>query len=421
MPQRLAIRSCQPGRTAKLLVTLLATTALVIAACSSQDGSQPAGGPGTTTAVTTGTTGTTPQPGSRSPASTSGYRSDVYADPEHWLCRPELTDDICHSNLDATVVEANGSIAVERHQRSTDPSIDCFYVYPTISADKSVNSDLEAGNEEKTTVLNQAARFSSECRVFAPVYRQVTLGALFGSVTGDRTAAFETAYADVLDAWRHYLANDNDGRGIVLIGHSQGSGHLNRLLREEIEPNDDQHRLLVSALLLGSAVRVPPDADVGGDFTKTPLCRSEEQTGCVITYAAFRSTSPPPANSFFGRPRGGEGKAGCTNPASLAGGPAELDAYFPAGDWVFADPAVAASRMITTPFVKVPGLLRGECVERDGFSYLEVTVLADPTDPRGDDIKGDLTPEWGLHLVDANLAMGDLVRIVGKQAAAYSG
>jgi hypothetical protein len=310
---------------------------------------------------------------------------------------------------------------VERHQRATDPKIDCFYVYPTISADKAVNSDLEAGGEEKSAVLNQAARLSSHCRVFAPVYRQVTLGALFGSETGDRVQAMQTAYADVLDAWRHYLANDNEGRGVVLVGHSQGSGHLNRLLREEIEPNADQHALLVSALLLGSAVRVPPGADVGGDFTSTPLCRSEDQTGCVITYASFRSTSPPPPNSFFGRPRGGEGEAGCTNPAALSGGAAELDAYFPAGDWVFADPGVAASRAITTPFVKVPGLLRGECVKRDGFSYLEVTVLADPTDPRGDDIKGDLTPEWGLHLVDANVAMGDLVRIVGKQAEAYGG
>ena len=97
--------------------------------------------------------------------------------------------------------------------------------------------------------------------------------------------------------------------------------------------------------------------------------------------------------------------AGCTNPASLSGGAGELDAYhgrsivgFPSNtQWT--DPA----NPIETEFVKTPGLVRGECVQRDGYSYLEVTVQGDPNDPRTDDIPGDLifggTPGglWGLH------------------------
>jgi hypothetical protein len=46
-------------------------------------------------------------------------------------------------------------------------------------------------------------------------------------------------------------------------------------------------------------------------------------------------------------------------------------------------------------------------------------VNADPADPRIDNIGGDITPDWGLHLVDANVAMGDLVKIARRQARAY--
>lgn len=364
---------------------------------------------------------TTPEP--TSPASTTApvppYTSEVYADPAHWLCRPDKADDVCHRNLDATVVQPDGSLEVQPHTVASAPPIDCFYVYPTISADQTPNSDLVPSDAEEGSVLSQAARLTSQCRVFAPVYRQLTLPALLGRVPADRLAASQVAYGDVLDAWRHYLANDNGGRGVVFIGHSQGASHLNRLLREELDPNPQMRSLLVAAYLIGSTVRVPEGADVGGDFANIPLCRRTEQIGCVVSYASFRSTAPPPANSFFGRPRGGDGVAACVNPAAPAGGRAPLRPYFPTGPWVLRHPAAAAR--ITTPFVTLPGLLEGECVQRDGFSYLEVTVRSDPASPRARDITGDLTPEWGLHVVDVNLAMGDIVEMVAAQAAAFSG
>ena len=58
--------------------------------------------------------------------------------------------------------------------------IDCFYVYPTVSDDKSTNSDLPIDPEERSIALYQAARYSQHCRVFAPMYRQVTLQAILG-------------------------------------------------------------------------------------------------------------------------------------------------------------------------------------------------------------------------------------------------
>lgn len=396
---------------------------LVAVACSSgdDDGSSPPEGAGASTAATTSTVA----------GAYEGYESDVYADGAHWLCRGDTDDDACDRDMDATIVRADGTTEIERWEGVDDAPVDCFYVYPTISRDDSANSDLvPAENQELYVVRQQAARLGSVCRVFAPVYRQVTLTALVsrlgGTAAGDGEGAqsYEIAYADVVDAWKHYMANDNGGRGVVLIGHSQGAGLLNRLIRDEIDGDEATRSRLVAAFLLGGGVAVPEGADVGGDFANVPLCRAPDDLGCVVSYASFRATAPPPAGSFFGRSRDG-GRVACNNPASLAGGRATLRPYLPAeGRSLLADdvPTVVqwtTAGEVTTPFVTLPDFVEAECVARDGFDYLEITVKGDPSDPRIDDIGGDLTPEWGLHLVDVNVAMGDIVDLVADQADAY--
>jgi hypothetical protein len=381
-----------------------------------------------------GATATTVATGSRPLDRYADYESINYDDPTHWVCRPD-GDDICQTSLDTTVIGPDGTLTVEPFEPALDPAVDCFYVYPTISRDQTPVSDWEASPEEEGyAVLNQAARLRSVCRVFAPVYRQATLTALVGSLAGTNAAGSATSdpYDDVLDAFRTYMAEDNGGRGFVLVGHSQGAWFLGRLMAEEIDTSPDVRELFVSAFLAGSSVTVPDGADVGGQFQHIPLCRSDEQTGCVVTWSSFRSTDPPPATAYFGRPSVGEGVAGCTNPAALGGGAAPLQAYFPASrsasilaslgtatsddQWV--DPSAGA---ITTPFVALPGLVEGECVASEGFNYLAVTVVPDDGGPRVDDIGGDLTPEWGLHLVDVSLVMGDMVDLIRSQSGVHTG
>jgi hypothetical protein len=352
-----------------------------------------------------------------------------YGDPASWMCSPSGTD--CADNGERVIVAADGSLTPIEATVAALPEIDCFYVYPTISMDQSLNSDLAPHDEETWVMQNQAAPLSPSCRVVAPIYRQVTIPGLGAMVSGtDMDDSFGVAYGDVRAAWQHYLEHDNGGRGVILVGHSQGASHLNRLIREEIDGDAEVRDLIVAAYLAGSAVQVPVGEDVGGDFENMPLCRAADQTGCVVTWAAFRATEPPPADSFFGT--GGEDtEAGCTNPAALAGGSADLWAYFPAnrganilsggGEFEpWADPAVIdAEAFAEFDWVEVPGLLSGECVDDGTFNYLEVTVTADPADPRADDIPGNLTPQWGLHLVDMNLVMGDLVVLAHSQAAAW--
>ena len=121
---------------------------------------------------------------------------------------------------------------------SKDAASTASYVYPTVSRDSGMNSDLKPGGEgeEKAAIVGQFARFAGSCRIFAPVYRQMTLGAVAASAAGaDVTKPAILAYSDVRSAWKEYLAKHNKGRPYVLLGHSQGSLMLQQLLAHEIE------------------------------------------------------------------------------------------------------------------------------------------------------------------------------------------
>jgi hypothetical protein len=352
-----------------------------------------------------------------------------------WLCRPGRAD-ACAQDQTTTVIAADGQMTREAFTARADPAIDCFYIYPTASFDPGGNSDLEPGAEEKFVALVQFARFAAACRPFAPMYRQATLTSLRARMNGVEGPEPDRAlgYGDVLAAWHHYLAHENQGRGIVLIGHSQGAAVLIQLIRDEIDGRLVQAQL-VSAILLGANVMVPEGADVGGTFQHIPACRAATQTGCVIAYVTFRDTAPPPAVGIFAHandPQTGHPIAGhqalCTNPASLEGDSGFLNGYFPtvAPQWTPPEyPWVSTHDKIDTPFVSTPGLVSAQCISDGPSTYLAVRLHARPEDLRTHDIPGDvivngrLFPDWGLHRIDVQVAIGNLIDIVGRQAVAY--
>lgn len=359
-----------------------------------------------------------------------------YSKPANWLCWPGRADDACAGDLRTTVVEADGSARVEEFHADPHPAIDCFYVYPTVSRAPSLNAPLLVGAEQRLVAGHQAARFTSRCRVFSPVYRQRTLVALRSALAGDSLYGDEVpvledvGYRDLRDAWHYYLAHENRGRGVVLIGHSQGAFLLKHLLADEVDGKPVQARL-VSAILAGENFVVPAGARVGGDLRSIPLCTREAALGCVIAYASYRASPPPPASAIFGRlrpPQPGRVVA-CVNPAEVAGQGEGLKPYFGArpapGDEHGGAGRWAADLDIATPFIAVPGLVSARCVVEGDVSYLAVTVHAAPGDRRAPDIPGDLVragtvrPEWGLHVVELDLLLGNLLDLVGLQAEAW--
>jgi hypothetical protein len=351
-----------------------------------------------------------------------------YGNPQAWLCRPDRPG-ACDVDLSTTVISQDGHATTERAKLDPKAPVDCFYVYPTVSTDTTDLSDLVPDAAERGVVRLQLARFGTQCRLFAPMYRQLTLAAMGrANAAGIASPDFlAVGYQDVLAAWRYYLAHDNGNRGVVLIGHSQGTVILTELIRKEIDGAPVQSRI-VSAFLIGGpgGIFVPRGRDVGGTFAHMPLCRTATQTGCIVAYSSFRATAPPTAATRFGHSADTTLVAGCTNPAALGGGAAALNGYFDAAGRTAlpfgpADPWTVAGKPVATPMVRVVGLLKGQCRSNPFASYLEVTVERGPGNPASRDIQGDLAEGLGLHLVDMEVAMGNLVDLVGQEARSYLG
>ncbi len=395
------------------LVAAAVVAAIVCIACGGDDATTPATPrQGVTVAPSPATLPTAAGVATSAPLATvrpdvaPGVPGNDYSDTATWLCRPGKENSPCTASFDTTVRTPDGKATVETFTAVANPSIDCFYVYPTVSTDPGANSDMAAGLAEAATARAQAARFGQYCRVFAPIYRQATTGSIATGKYADPTVQ-AIAYGDVLAAWKQYLAQDNRGHGVVLIGHSQGSKHLVKLIKEEIDPKPEVRALVVSAIILGGVVSVPVGADKGGDFQNIGACRKPEQTGCVVTYSSFSAESPPPFNSLFARSFVPGTEALCVNPAALAGGPASPHPDLPTAG----NPAAST---LPTVFVSDLGAITGECVKSGSFNYLKVTAAPALKMPAY-----YLGPEWGLHLIDAGLTQGDLVELVGKQAAAF--
>ena len=349
------------------------------------------------------------------------YSKDI-----NWLCLPGRAD-VCSAPLPTVALNTNGYGSVGRSVPAKDPPVDCFYVYPTISRDNGLNSDLNM-SEELGAAVAQAARFSSACKVYAPKYRQMTVASILAFSAGqDVTNAALLAYGDVVGAWRNFLATRNKNRPFVLIGHSQGTLHLIQLIAREIETRPEVASHMKLAILPGFNVMVPQGKLVGGDFKKTPLCSKSGQTGCVIAWTSFRESNAPPAGAIFGVATQPGMTVACVNPARPgATGWVRLDSYWAArsGYAIPGGPIAWSSEGDPpTPWLRVEGLNSGRCVNDGPRGYFSVRTNADPKDKRTDRIGGEVgvaglfIPGWGMHLADMSLAQGDLIRLVEQIGA----
>lgn len=347
-----------------------------------------------------------------------------YSKTTNWLCLPGRSDP-CSTRVATTVLNPTGYGRRDDPVPARRPAIDCFYVYPTVSSDGGLNSDLVPGREERTIAEAQMARFSSVCRPFAPVYRQMTVASIAAAAAGaDMSVAGRIAYGDVLAAWRDYFSRRNEGRPVVLIGHSQGSLMLIELIAREIEAKPAMKARFSLAILPGYNVLVPQGKLVGGSFRSIPLCSSPGETGCVVAWTSFRENNPPPVGATFGYAARPGMTVGCVNPARWG-----------AKGWVPFDSVWSARSSLPvpggaiqwssegpppTPYLRTGGLVSGKCINQGARGYLAIRTNSDPKDRRTDRIGGEVglfgmfLPGWGMHLADLAAVQADLVRAVGE-------
>jgi hypothetical protein len=300
-------------------------------------------------------------------------------------------------------------------------------VYPTVSTEPTANANLVVQSAETDVAIDQASQFSQVCSVWAPMYRQETESTITAALSGgsDAEQTLETAtvaYDSLLSAWQDFIAHDDDGRPIILIGHSQGAAILIHLIATQIDDSASLRHRLVVAILAGGNLQVPTGKTVGATFTRVPLCTSPSQTGCAIAYSSFPST--PPAASLFGRPGQGVSlqsgqlttrgqQVACVNPAALGGGTGDLLPYF------VTLTQSGLTSAVRTPWITYPGLYSARCESRDGATWLQVSDIAGHHDRRPV-VSETLGPDWGYHADDINLPLGNLVRDVAGEERGWA-
>jgi hypothetical protein len=361
-----------------------------------------------------------------------------------WGCLPGATPNLCEGSL-ATTVLSSTLLQPRRVARVEDPApdatrdTDCFYLYPTVAGNLGWSAPKRVTDEVREILQAHAARFSQVCRVYAPVYRQVTTAGIAAQTLTQQQgppsaliAAGDRAFSDVRAAWRDYLANHNNGRGVTLVAHSQGSFMLARLLREEIDRDPAQRSLLVSVIAPGGNFAVRRGERAGGDAQHIPTCSRAGETGCVVAYSTYGSlpsrtarygTVQRGSRAAFGLPVTSDLEVACVNPAALSGDRDRLRTMMRAANSpTDADLFDLLAFYGAVPWARTPWVVPGDrysaaCITHNGANVLRVRAAG-----RGSVVPFPAPyPDWGLHTLDIELAFGNLVEIVRAQREAYMG
>lgn len=238
-----------------------------------------------------------------------------YARAESWIARPDLASDPSRWLPAGVARTPPGRAAV-------------FFIHPTTYLDRSHwNAQLHEPSAEgrlRLFVSSQASVFTAAGRVWSPRYRQATIGS-FLTDRPDSARALDFAYRDVAAAFDAFLAQAPADAPLILAGHSQGSLHLLRLLREKVAGKPVARRI-VAVYAGGWPVSLRADLPALG----LPACTRADQPGCLLSWQSF--AEPADAGQFHirydasrgytGRPRTGTAVL-CVNPLTgTAGGAA---------------------------------------------------------------------------------------------------
>ena len=247
---------------------------------------------------------------------------NAYQDPAMWFSRPGIgTSD--PARWQPAIQTGRELVPAPADQVESAPDFAVFFVHPTSYLDRANwNAPLDDAESQRIAriyVRGMASPFNRASEIWAPRYRQATFGA-FLTESDDATRALDAAYADVKAAYEFFLSSVDPDTPIVLAGHSQGSVHLLRLLKEEVAPSPVKDRL-AAAYAIGWPVSVQHDLPSLG----IPACATAQQSGCLMTWSSYAEPADPSqvleayqtSIGFDGKPRG-DSQILCTNP--LTGG-----------------------------------------------------------------------------------------------------
>ena len=320
-------------------------------------------------------------------------KANAYSDPALWFAQPKLP------GPSPVLWQPDGMVA-----DTAKYDVAVFFVHPTSYLNKAhwnaPIDDPQARQLGAMLVRANASVFANAAEVWAPRYRQATVGAFLSDLPAARQA-LDLAYADVAQAFDAFVAAQPPGRGIVLAGHSQGSFLIKRLLKDKIAGTPLARRI-VAAYVIGWVVDTRRDLPGMG----LPACTTPQQGGCAISYLSFADDAEPAtmrqAYERFASPVGAPVAAPhylCSNPLTGGiGGTAPASANL---GGIVPDLKLEHAKV-------TPGLVGAAC-NADGSLRIGA----------GPDMGPFVLPGGNYHVYDYALFWTNLKRDFGVRAAAW--
>lgn len=278
-------------------------------------------------------------------------QANAYEDPAMWFARPGLGGEnparwtplpkTAQANAagltlapkaSAEPAPAGPSPVPEERAEPPAPPFAVFFVHPTSYFNRAHwNAPLDDPESQERAQLflrGMASPFNQAAEIWAPRYRQATVGA-FLTDKPEADLAVEAAYRDVEQAFDYFVSSVDARTPILLAGHSQGASHILRLLHEKVAGKPLQSRI-AAAYVIGWPISVEHDLPALG----LPDCRAADQGGCIVSWSSFAEPADPrqlmerygESPGLDGQPRGAS-LILCTNPLTGAtGGAAEASA-----------------------------------------------------------------------------------------------
>lgn len=318
---------------------------------------------------------------------------NVYADNAMWIAKPGKSDNPAMwrpKQLDEGAISFDTAI---------------FFIHPTSYLTRAhwnaPLDDDEANERARIFVRGQASVFNASPNVWVPRYRQATLGA-FLTEKPEGQRALETAYRDVLTAFDYFISQQKPGSPIILAGHSQGSMHLSRLLKERIAGTKLADRV-IAAYIVGWPVPVTADLPAMG----LPACALPDQTGCILSWQSYGEpagyedtmTLFEAVPSLTGKSRQGDAYL-CTNPITgTANGIAKADENI----------GMLKNKADFSDGELVPGGAPARCDEK-GFLLIG----------EGPDLGPYVLPNNNYHVYDYSLFWANIRQDIARRTRAFA-
>ena len=276
-------------------------------------------------------------------------------------------------------------------------AVDVFLICPTVDTQSESNAfdlnDKLKGNFIYALDLERGI-FEETGRLFSPYYRQMSIKAYTLPET-ERVKAREIAYADISAAFRWYLDNENDRRGIILAGFSQGGEMCLELLKEYYGGDGAEAQALRERLIAVYSIGWMVTEEMTEAWPQIVPAAGETDTGTVICFDCEDGT----VSETIIIPAGM--KALSINPLNWK------------TDGTPADKALNLGAVFEMGGEPVPGLCGARIGEKGELIVTDVTAADYPPGL-------DIFPEGAFHLYDYIFFFTNLKENVAARTAVWS-